>query len=145
MQPSGSGPSRLEARDGTEDAVFFQLAGAGAAGGPGPATAGGNDNTWSPSGGHPDPVASDPVASVPAVPLPLAHPVIPPFQFTRSGPAAEVPDEVIRPVHDLEVRRLRAPRFVVVLAWRSQGYFGHFPRGVCGAVYLRGCGGGHCA
>ena len=29
---------------------FFQLAGAGAAGGPGTSTAGGNDSTWSPSG-----------------------------------------------------------------------------------------------
>ena len=41
------------------------------------------------------------MVSVPAVPLPVAHPVIPPFQVTRLGPAAEVPDEVIRPVHDL--------------------------------------------
>ena len=50
----------------------FQLAGAGAAGGPGTSTAGGNDGIWSPSGGH-----EAPVASVPAVPLPVAHPVIP--------------------------------------------------------------------
>ena len=91
--------------------VFFQLAGTGATGGPGPVTAGGNDSTWSPSGGH-----AAPVASVPAVPLPVAHPVILPFQFTRLGPAAEVPDEVIRAVHDLEVRRLCAPGFGFVLA-----------------------------
>ena len=69
--------------------------GACAAGGPGTSTAGGDNSTWSPSGGH-----AAPVASVPAVPLPVAHPVIPPFQFTRLGPAAEVPDKVIRPVHD---------------------------------------------
>ena len=50
------------------------------------------------------------------LPLPVAHPVIPPFQFTQLGPAAEVPDEVIRPVPDLEVRWLRAPGFGFVLA-----------------------------
>ena len=44
---------------------FFPKASAGAAGGPGPATAGGNDSTWSPSGGH-----ATQVASVPPVPLP---------------------------------------------------------------------------
>ena len=41
--------SRLEARDGTKvGGFFFPLAGAGAAGGPGPATAVGNDSTRSP-------------------------------------------------------------------------------------------------
>ena len=40
--------SRLEAREGTEvGGFFFPLAGAGAAGGPGPATAEGSDSTWS--------------------------------------------------------------------------------------------------
>ena len=71
---------------------FFQLVGAGTAGGPGTSTAGGNDGTWLPS--------ASPVASVLAVPPPVAHPVIPPFQFARLGLAAEVPDEVIQPVHD---------------------------------------------
>ena len=50
--------------------------------------------------------------SVPAVPLPVAHPVIPPSQFTRLGPAAEVPDEVIQPVHDLAQE--------VVPLWRDE-------------------------
>ena len=72
---------------------FFQLAGAGAAGGPGTSSAVGNAGTWSPS--------AAPVASVPAVPPPVAHPVVPPFQFARLGLAAEVPDEVIQPFHDL--------------------------------------------
>ena len=77
---------------------FFQLAGAGAAGGPGTSTAGGNDGTWSPSAA---PVASVPAAPPPPPPPPVAHPVIPPFQFARLGLAAKVPDEVIQPVHDL--------------------------------------------
>ena len=57
---------------------FFPFGGRGRRRRPGTSTAGGNDSTWSPSGGH-----AAPVASVPAVPLPVAHPVIPPFQFTR--------------------------------------------------------------
>ena len=85
--------------------VFFSNC-CSAVGGPGLATAGGNDITWSPSGRH-----AALVASVPAVPLPVAHPVIPPFRFTQLGPAVEVPDEVIRPVNDLEVQRQRAPGF----------------------------------
>ena len=72
---------------------FFQLVGAGAAGGPGTSTAGGNDGTWPPS--------AAPVASVLAPPPPVAHPVIPPFQFAWLGLAAKVLDEVIQPVHDL--------------------------------------------
>ena len=107
----GLAPARLEARDGTEVDGFFPIGGHRCRRRPGPATAGGNDSTWSPSGGH-----AAPVASVPAVPLPVAHPVILPFQFTWLGPAAEVPDEVIRAVHDLEVRRLCAPGFGFVLA-----------------------------
>ena len=72
---------------------FFQLAGAGAAGGPGTSPAGGNAGTWSPS--------AAPVASVPAVPPPMAPPMVPPFQFARLGLAADVPEEVIQPFHDL--------------------------------------------
>ena len=72
---------------------FFQLAGAGATGGPRTSSAGGNAGSWSPS--------AAPVASMPAVPPPVAHPVVPAFQFTRLGLAAEVPDEVIQPFHDL--------------------------------------------
>ena len=72
---------------------FFQLAGAGAAGGPGTSSAGGNAGTWSPS--------AAPVASVPAAPPPVAHSLVPPFQFARLGLAAEMPDEVIQPFHDL--------------------------------------------
>ena len=43
---------------------------------------------------------------------PATHPVIPPFQFARLGLAAEVPDEVIQPVHDLaqEVVPLRGDK-----------------------------------
>ena len=83
---------------------LFQLAGAGAAGGPGTSSAGGNAGTWSPSAAS--------VASVPAVPPPVAHPVVPPFQFARLGLAAVVPDEVIQPFHDLaqEVVPLRGGR-----------------------------------
>ena len=72
---------------------FFQLAGAGAAGGPGTSPAGGNASNWSPS--------AAPVASVPAVPPPVAPPMVPPFQFARLGLAADVPEEVIQPFHDL--------------------------------------------
>ena len=72
---------------------FFQLVGAGAAGGPGTSPAGGNAGTWSPS--------AAPVASVPAVPPPVAPPMVPPFQFAWLGLAADVPEEVIQPFHDL--------------------------------------------
>ena len=72
---------------------FFQLAGAGAAGGPGTSPAGGNAGTWSPS--------AAPVASVPAVLPHVAPPMVPPFQFARLGLAADVPEEVIQPFHDL--------------------------------------------
>ena len=72
---------------------FFQLAGAGAAGGPGTSPAVVNAGTWSPS--------AAPVASVPAVPPPVAPPMVPPFQIVRLGLAADVPEEVIQPFHDL--------------------------------------------
>ena len=38
---------------------------------------------------------------VPAVPPPVAPPMVPPFQFARLGLAADVPEEVIQPFHDL--------------------------------------------
>ena len=75
---------------------FFQLAGAGAAGGPGTSPAGGQ--CWhlvalGSSGGL--------CADCPPPPPPVAPPMVPPFQFARLGLAADVPEEVVQPFHDL--------------------------------------------
>ena len=120
LAPAGSGHEMAQRLMG-----FFQLAGAGAAGGPGTSPAGGNASNWSPS--------AAPVASVPAVPPPVAPPMVPPFQFARLGLAADVPEEVIQPFHDLaqEVVPLRGGTNLLVffvtpsagrpLLWRRPG------------------------
>ena len=114
---------------------FFQLAGAGAAGGPGTSPAGGNVGTWSPS--------AAPVASVQAVPPPVAPPMVPPFQFARLGLAADVPEEVIQPFHDLAQE---------VVPLRGDKLTSHLPGGHCsgaglvltaGIVRCRPCHGAH--